>query len=279
VISRAFLGFGEDKSPEKMPTSKQRKKRLKELKAACQLEIHTELKPALEKRFTEAMPSNMEWSLKIASLEEDPDGQTLLFFYSRILTGRSTYLNPQVRIELGARSDTWPTKSPLIKPYLAEAFPDLLAIKEFPVQAIAPERTFWEKVMLLHEEIFRPVQKAMLNAQKPRKRHLARHYYDLWCLINKGVARRALQDPHLFSEIAKHRAVFFNQNWMDYNTLKPGSLRLLPREDQIPSWRQDYNAMRREMFFGEAPDFDEILKTVGSFEKEFNQAEKKNGNK
>jgi hypothetical protein len=66
---------------------------------------------------------------------------------------------------------------------------------------------------------------------------------------------------------------------MDYNTLKPGSLCLLPKEDQIQSWRQDYNAMRREMFFGEALDFDEILKTVGSFEKEFNQAEKKNGNK
>ncbi len=278
VINRDFLGFGEDKSPEKMPTGKQRKKRLKELKAACQVQIHTELKPALEKRFMEALPSSMEWSLRIASLDEDPDEQTLLFYYPRILTSSSTYLNPQVKIELGARSDTWPTESPLIKPYLADAFPDLLAIKEFPVQAIAPERTFWEKAMLLHEEIFRPVQKAKLNLHKPQKRHLARHYYDLWCLINKGVAKRAVQNPRLFSDIAEHRAVFFSQNWMDYSTLKPGSLCLLPKEDQIPSWRQDYNAMRREMFFGEAPDFDEILEVVGSFEKEFNQVQTKDGN-
>jgi hypothetical protein len=58
---------------------------------------------------------------------------------------------------------------------------------------------------------------------------------------------------------------------MDYDTLKPGSLCLLPREDQIATWRQDYNAMRGEMFFGDVPDFDEILKIVGYFEKEFNQ--------
>ena len=29
--------------------------------------------------------------------------------------------------------------------------------------------------------------------------------------------------------------------------------------------------MRGEMFFGDVPDFDEILEAVSSFEKEFNQ--------
>lgn len=264
VINREFLGFGGEKSPEKAPSKKKRSNGLKLLKETCKSRIHSDLKPALEQCFMNTLPSSMKWSLDIASTEEDPDGQTLLFKYPGTLSSSPSYLSPQVKIELGARSDTWPTKSPFIKPYLAEAYPDVFAINKFQVQAVAPERTFWEKAMLLHEETFRPVEKI-------RKPHLARHYYDLWCLIRKGIAERAMHSPDLFSGVAEHRVVFFNQNWVDYSFLKPGSLRLLPREDQIAEWRQDYNAMRREMFFGEVPDFDEILQVVSSFESEFNQ--------
>jgi hypothetical protein len=264
VINRDFLGFGRDKSPEKETSKKKRNKSLEKLKETCRLQIHSELKPALEQCFKDALPSGMQWSLNIASPKEDPDEQTLLFEYPGTFSGSSSYLNPLVKIELGARSDTWPTETPIIKPYLADAFPAIFTIDKFPVQAVAPERTFWEKAMLLHEERFRP-------AQKTRKGRLARHYYDLWCLIKKGIAKRAMGNPDLFSVVAEHRAVFFNQNWVDYNTLRPGSLSLIPREDQILTWRQDYNAMRGVMFFGAVPDFDEILEIVSGFEREFNQ--------
>jgi hypothetical protein len=264
VINRDFLGFGGEKSPEKETGKNKRKKSLEKLKKTCRLLIHSELKFTLEQCFKDSLPSDAKWSLIIAPPEEDPDEQTLLFEYPGTLAGSSPYLLPRVKIELGARSDTWPTESPVIKPYLADAFPAVLAIDKFPVQTVAPERTFWEKAMLLHEENFRPAQKA-------RKARLARHYYDLWCLIKKGVAKRAMENPDLFSGVAEHRSIFFNQNWMDYNTLRPGSLCLLPREDQIATWRQDYNAMREEMFFGEVPDFNEILEIISSFEKEFNQ--------
>jgi hypothetical protein len=264
VINRDFLGFGGDKSPEKEPSKKKRRKRLEGLKEACRSRIHAELKPMLEQCFLDAMPADKKWSLNIATLEEDPDEQTLLFEYPGTLSGSSPYLHPRVKIELGARSDTWPNESPLIKAYLADAFPAILAFDKFPVRTVAPERTFWEKAMLLHEETFRPVS-------KHKKARLARHYYDLWCLIKKGIAKRAVQNPDLFTGIAEHRAVFFNQNWMDYNTLRQGSLCLMPREDQISTWQQDYNAMRGEMFFGNVPDFDEILEAVSSFEKKFNR--------
>jgi hypothetical protein len=45
----------------------------------------------------------------------------------------------------------------------------------------------------------------------------------------------------------------------------------MPREDQLAAWRQDYNAMRAEMFFGEVPDFDEMLDVVRRFQNTFNQ--------
>lgn len=264
VVDRDFLGFGGTRSPEKAPSKKQQKQRLDDLKAACRERVHSGLKPLLERCFGEVLPAGSKWSLDIATIEEDPDQQTLLFQYPGTLTGISAYLRPLVKIELGARSDTWPTESPRIHPYLAEAFPDLLDPSEFNVQAVAPERTFWEKAMLLHEETYRPIQ-------KPRKVRIARHYYDLWCLIRKGVADRAIQDFGLFAGVLEHRSVFFSQNWVDYDTLRKGSLRIIPRPDQIAEWRQDYQTMRGEMFFGEVPDFNEIMKVVGEFEHKFNQ--------
>ncbi|MCD4706656.1 MAG: nucleotidyl transferase AbiEii/AbiGii toxin family protein [Candidatus Sabulitectum sp.] len=51
------------------------------------------------------------------------------------------------------------------------------------VRALAPERAFWEKAMLLHEERCRP-------PDKKRKPRMARHYYDLWCLITPQISRQ-----------------------------------------------------------------------------------------
>jgi len=153
VVNRSFLGFGGDVSPEKAQSQKQRKKRLEKLKETCRLRIHPELKPALEQSIMESLAPEMQWSLTVASPDEDPDEQTLLFEYPGTLAGSLTYLRPQVKIELGARSDTWPTESPLIKPYLADAFPDMFSLAGFPVQAISPERTFWEKACCSSKKI------------------------------------------------------------------------------------------------------------------------------
>ena len=109
---------------------------------------------------------------------------------------------PVVRIEPGARSGTEPSESPNLQTYLNEAFSDVLGSGLFAVQAVAPRRTFWEKAMLLHEETYR-------SAGKPRKARLARHYYDLWCLIKREVADDAANDFRLFDRVAAYRAVFF----------------------------------------------------------------------
>lgn len=265
VMEREFLGFGGEASPEKAPSKKQRRARLESLRRECQKRIREELKPALEECIRRALPAGLPWSLVPATAEEDPDGQTLLFQYAGTLTGTVAYLRPVVKIEMGARSDTEPSASPIIRPYLAEAFPDTFEPSEFAVHALLPERTFWEKAMLLHEETYRPSDKA-------RKSRLARHYYDLWCLIERGVAARAAQDTGLFTRTATHREIYFNWSWMDYRTLRRGTLRLLPLESQVADWRRDYQAMAGEMFFGQVPTFDEILRVVGGFERTFNKA-------
>jgi len=255
VIDRAFLGFPDDAFSNK---------RLLKLKEACGARIAGDLLPRLAERLGTRLPADGSWRIEAAGPDEDPDLQTLVFHYPTELAGQRDYVAPVVRIELGARSDTEPAERPSMRPLLADAS-DGLDVEPFPVRAVAPRRTFWEKAMLLHEETWRPAEKA-------RKARLSRHYYDLWCLITRGVAAEAVRDTGLFDRVARHRRQFFRYSWLDYDTLAPGRLRLCPLAEQEGRWRQDYDAMRGAMFFNEPPPFDEILRVVGDFERAFNAA-------
>ncbi len=107
------------------------------------------------------------------------------------------------------------------------------------------------------------------------KARLARHYYDLWCLITRGTAERAVRDSGLFDRVAAHRAVFFRRSRDAQASFAPGSLRIVPAADRLAQWRRDYDAMRESMFFGEVPDFAEIVDVVGRFQEAFNVTRKK----
>lgn len=259
VIDRDFLGFGGERSPENAPSKKKQQQWLKDLRDASQARIKDSLQPALAALIAQKMPKTADW--KMESDAEDPDGQTILFYYPNVF--EAGYVAPRVKIELGARSDTDPAETPEIKPYLFDVHPDVLGPSAFSVRAVAPRRTFWEKAMLLHEETYRP-------ADKKRAARLSRHYYDLWCLIGKGTADQALADADLFERVAAHRRVFFRHSWVDYDTLKPQTLRLLPAEDQKAGWAEDYAQMRENMLFGNPPTFDDILAAVGDFQKKVN---------
>jgi len=264
VIDREFLGFGGGQGPEAAPSHKKRDERLAALKAACQTYIRDDMAPALARRFSESLPAGLAW--KLVQDPADRDGQTLLFEYPRVFT--SPYLRSVVKIELGARSDTEPSATPTIRPYLAEALPGELGESEFSVRALDPKRTFWEKASLLHEETYR-------TGETGPTARLARHYYDLWCLIRAGVAEAALADLDLFARVAAHRAVFFRKRKEAQESLRPGSLRLLPAIGARADWKRDYEAMREAMFFSEPPAFDEILAVIGQFQDTFNRSAEK----
>lgn len=262
VIDREFLGFGGVRSPEAATGSNERRRRIEALKAVSQKHIRESLAPALEQRLRERLPAGTAWTL--SNDPEDPDGQTLVFEYPAAFAGG--YVRPVVRIELGARSDIEPSATPNIQPYLAEALPDAFESSAFTVQTLDPKRTFWEKASLLHEETYR-------TGGDPPAARLARHYYDLWCLIRAGIADAALAEPGLFERVAAHRAIFFRRTREAQDALRPGLLRLLPAVERRQDWKRDYEAMRETMFFGEPPEFEEILRVVAEFERRFNNAE------
>jgi hypothetical protein len=261
IVDKDALGIGGDAAPDKAPSNKQRRERLEALMESCRLWVQGTLQPALAARIADALGPEA-WKLEVDP--DMPDGQCLLFHYPSVFPANSAgYVPPQVKIELGARSDDWPHEEKSIQPYVIEQFPALDNDAVAPVRVLAAERTFWEKACLLHEETFRP-------ADKPRKLRMARHYYDLCCLLRAGIGKQALANTALFQRVAEHREIFFRYSWVDYTTHKPGTFRLSPPAEQLPNWRSDYQAMLGPMFFGDVPDFDEIMRAVSEFEKTFN---------
>lgn len=226
VMNRGALGFDGENAPEAATSRKQTRNRLEALRLACQHCIEKNIKPVLHESISADIPSTQTWEL--VNDPDDPNKQTLLFFYPTAFPAQAEYLRRAVKIEMGARSDTEPSEVIKIHPYISEAFSALFLVSNIEVRAVAPKRTFWEKAMLLHEETFRPIE------GKRRSQYLARHYYDLYQLIQAGVAEEAAADLDLFSSIAEHRKIFFRYSWLDYNTLAAGKLQLVPADDQLP---------------------------------------------
>ena len=260
-IDRASLGFGGQADPEAAVSTKERQRRIDRLRDACQQEIVEAVRPAMDTVIAAACADAGDWSLVID--EDDPDRQTLLFAYpSRVPLASRPYIRPVVRIEMGARSDHWPSENASIAPYVAQQFPAAFPMPSFIAKVLKAERTFWEKATLLHAEHHRPPDKAM----PPR---LSRHYYDMSRLILSGVGVPAMRSLELLHRVVDHKKVFFRSGWARYDEAKRGSLRLLPLPQRAHALAADYDTMQ-EMFFGERPPFADVLCALGEWEQQFN---------
>jgi hypothetical protein len=259
-LSREWLGFGGDRDSEAVGTRKQRKKQLEALSSACGDRLRSEVAPALRSALTGVLGAE-GWSLEI-----DPqDEQTLLFAYPTVfgeMTGRA-YIRPVVKIECGARSDRWPVSSGHVTAYVAEAFPDTLAMTGVDIPVLDIERTFWEKASILHAEAHRP-------AEKPIPERYSRHYADLAALAKSESAARALERDDLRARVVAHKLVFFPAVWAHTETAVPGTFRLVPPAERLDALARDYSAMR-DMFFREPPPWSEVLAVLSELEARINR--------
>ncbi|MGH7593813.1 MAG: nucleotidyl transferase AbiEii/AbiGii toxin family protein [Gemmatimonadales bacterium] len=263
TIDHAVLGIDAGKEPETANSGKERNRRIDAIKTACRETVEKRIASALTASLAAAIGSR-GWSLTIDP--NNSDQQTLLFTYPEPPapdTGR--YVRPVVKLEFGARGEPWPAAERVVLPIVAEVFPDLFDSAATTVRALRPERTFWEKMMLLHEERQRP-------GDRPPKDGMSRHYYDVYRLIENGVAARAVADDALLAQVAAHRKAYFRYGHIDYAAMRRGSIQMLPTPAQLDHWRRDYEAMQREMFVVPPPDFTTVLSTIERFQAEFNAA-------
>lgn len=238
---RSYLGFEDDThNPE----------------AACVTCIRETLLPALSTKMESILGSTNGWSIEVDTL----DPQTLLFHFPQAGAAALSYIKPSLKIELGARSDHWPRETHSIRSYLGESLE--LHIGEATVQALAAERTFWEKATLLHAECHRPHDKAM-----PAR--YARHYHDMARLATSPVAERALADVELRRRVVAHKSVYFRSASAHYELAVPPTLRLIPDPARMAELQKDHDAMA-PMFFTPPPPLSEILETLRDLEGRIN---------
>jgi hypothetical protein len=98
---------------------------------------------------------------------------------------------------------------------------------------------------------------------------MSRHYYDLYQLSRQDIGRQALDRVDLLTRVVAHKRLFFASAWAHYETATPGSLQLVAREDQAAPLRADYARMR-EMIFGEAPAWEQIVQGLRQLEERIN---------
>ena len=166
------------------------------------------------------------------------------------------YIRSEVIIEVSGRSMSEPVANVNLHSYIDEVYTTApFAESDFEVRAVVPQRTFLEKLFLLHEEN----HKAIGNIRTTR---MSRHLYDISQIMNTPIADQALNDKELYLSVIEHRRVFIGLSGFDYSTLLPQTLNVLPSAEIRELWKQDYQAMRESMIYGESPSFDQLIENL-----------------
>ena len=253
IIVREELGFSGDKDPMKQGelsdgtklSGKGRDRLVDALKAEAAKYVASTLKPVLEGAFA-------PFGAKV-SIDADDD-QTLLISYPSAFDNHSEYNPPVVKIEGGARSATLPAHPAEIDPYIAAAVSDI-DLKVPNVQTIDAERTFLDKVLILHGRHchFRDLGKAYRDANRE-----SRHYYDL-AMMADHIGPGALRNHELLADVITHSALAgFRRGWMKFDEAERGDMFICPPKDMLKVLERDYDAMAG-MILDEAPKFTWVM--------------------
>lgn len=263
--------IGEEASVEALEamSGKKRRAKLDSIKAACQTFIGGELIAQLSATLADAMAAADE-ETAAARVELDTDDeshQSLLLWYPSVTEASDGYIRKAVKIESGAKSALDPHARHAVTPYLAADLPDLdLTVAN--VTIVDAERTFWDKVVILHglRRWFDARQVLRSGGQR-----VSRHYYDVHQLMAAGTGITALANPDLGRDCVAHARMFFNSRDLDLAHAEPGSFSLNPTDAMIADLRRDFDAMAG-MIFGEVPPFDAVLASVNNLERILNES-------
>ncbi len=275
TISREAPLLQDGASPmEEAISGKERERRIDALKQNAQRFVAEIILPNLQTSIAAQLGHAQSWQLTLD--ESDPDKQTILFHFPKTFNygmgwdrarwdvglwddDEPGYIKPSIKLEFGARGETEPHTQSTLRAYVAETFPDLLPDAPVQVSTLAAERSFWEKVTILH---------ALYYNQKLASR-MSRHYYDTIMMAQRGVADAALRDKALLEQVVRNKKLLFRDAKASYDTAVFGTLKLVPPEELLSALKKDYEAMG-EMFMGTAPDFEEVLTALAELERKIN---------
>ena len=265
VIHRDGLGFEGDRDPviARDLSNKRRSVLFRELTEACSGYILGDLKTALTRSINE-----MVEGCRVLPDDDDDNRQTLFIEYTTLYPSNDvSYVSPRVKIEAGARSALDPNLICAVNPYISDELPDWYFGVE-GIRTLAPERTYWEKLLILHGLHYGYEGEERLPTDRDL---ISRHYYDVAMITATGTGRSALSSTELLDSVREHNLIAFRQAWKQFEKAVPGSLRLMPQPELRSVVERDYRAMQG-MILGSVPDFEWIMEQLQQAESAINRA-------
>lgn len=258
TVFRDDLGQAVDVAELTALSGKRRRARLDAIRTACQAYIVGPLTAQFTQLAASVIP---EARFRLEPDPEDKDGQTLLFWYPAVTATGGDYVRSAVKIESGAKSALDPHVVATVTPYVAQDLPDLdLTVTN--VTTAKPERTFWDKVIILHGL-------RQWHDRRGELRHggqrVSRHYYDVHQLMQASGSHEWQADQALAIDCAHHARLFFGSADLGLGAAHPGTFTLVPSPAMREALAKDYAAMAG-MVFGEVPQLDAVLANVERFE-------------
>ncbi|MEN6452912.1 MAG: nucleotidyl transferase AbiEii/AbiGii toxin family protein [Prolixibacteraceae bacterium] len=169
------------------------------------------------------------------------------------------YVQPRILLEISCSSLKEPNAVQSFHSFLDEHyFESSFAGAPVSIPTAIPERTFLEKIFLLHEEFHRPHDKIRVD-------RLSRHLYDVYRLIQSGFALKAIEDRELYETIVKHRYKHTRIGGIDYNLHQPQTIDPVPITKFIDEWKADYKTMQEQMIYGDSPSFESMIDAIRNF--------------
>lgn len=257
ILDWRVLGYGIDEPWQERSNTKQ---------DAFNKEANTRAEVFLRDAFLPATLADLtaELGQNVHCFIDDNDPQTVKIVYPNSFADSS--ILQEIRLEIGALATWTPVKEATVTPYSAQIYARLFTQPSTEVLTVLPERTFWEKVTILHREAFRP-------EDRPFPSRYSRHYYDLYKMMKSPVKGNALADNDLLERVVKFKDKFYRCPWARYDLAKRGTMKLLPPNYNLAKLRSDYDHMQN-MLYGEKPTFDEIMNAMTQLEAEINGAKK-----
>ena len=239
------------------------KKQIKKLKKASSLFVAEELSVMLRHRFEEM--GLADW----LTVDVQPNGEgdntypeprQLYVKYKSVYDRQALYLRSDIVLEISARSLLEPVAAVDIHSMLSEHLP-IKDIAPVPVTTAVAGKTMVEKMFLLHEMFSIPGH----GMKADRK---SRHLYDLYKMMGHDFADEAIKDNALWESVRHHREIYTSVKDVDYTPGVRKRLVLIPREDIIDVWHQDYNSMREAMIYGDKPTWEELMVAMKELQEE-----------
>lgn len=264
TVFREDLGHAAEVADLDALSGKKRRARLDAIRDACQSYIAGPLATQLTHVAAAVI---QEGRFRLEQDPDDKDGQTLLLWYPTVTATTGDYIRSAVKIEAGAKSALDPHIAASVSPYVTQDLPDLdLTVAN--VITVQPERTFWDKIMILHGL-------RQWHDRRGELRHggqrVSRHYYDVHQLMQAPLAAAWQTDHTLAIDCARHARLFFGSADLGLDTAQPGTFTLTPNAAMREALKSDYSAMIG-MIFGDVPPLDAVLDSAQRFEQLVNSA-------